>query len=341
MNANTGLVRAGRRNKAVVPSTSTALVPRRSNNREMTARPYASGYYGDVSNLKNASVIVPSEENVAFFVKDLPPKVDVGDMLRNLRNTGRIYQVHVKEATPPAFPRPAAKFSFFDQTVARKFWDELPLWPGKDGDEARTMTIYHAWGPPVRCMVVPERNGRMDQRKSAEVSRILRFKGPPEAVCLAPLLSFLSDPANPNGIRHCFIESTDQKPKGSLVESMIAFGSFHAQAQAAWNLVKRRYGRAVKIRYDVDPCASPHTPEDIERMRGFRAQIAGPDRDDRALPPIPADHPVDQMPGQPNVVFCPRARQQPRPHPADAWLEPEFRSYRFPMRCPDCYERHL
>ncbi|KAL9947133.1 hypothetical protein D7B24_009305 [Verticillium nonalfalfae] len=86
-------------------------------------------YRGDPSLPGNHSAAIPDAENCSFWIIDLPPDVTHNQLLRCIRNTGR---VHACVINPPD-PRnrhytAAAKIVFFDLWAAEKFMSDTFFW---------------------------------------------------------------------------------------------------------------------------------------------------------------------------------------------------------------------
>ncbi|KAB5532565.1 hypothetical protein GE09DRAFT_1251366 [Coniochaeta sp. 2T2.1] len=82
---------------------------------------YSSNYRGNTQREPNQ--YVPDNENCALFVVDLPPTVTVPAFLSTIRNTGRIYSLHINLPEPERGNNTcAAKLVFFECRAAETFY---------------------------------------------------------------------------------------------------------------------------------------------------------------------------------------------------------------------------
>ncbi|KAK3372132.1 hypothetical protein B0H63DRAFT_550582 [Podospora didyma] len=201
-------------------------------------------YAGNPYEPENQSADIPDDENVSFWVTNLPENITAKQFLAKLRNIGRIFALHINEPDKAkGHKTSAAKLTFFRLEEANRFWKLADVRSGPG------VLMYDGLVARIRRnrVKVKEKTGYADS-----LSRALIIRGEPKVVnadflykLFEPRFSFYTDEV---------IHIVDGKAE-SIIEWR--FGCFRAQAATAFvvihkELIQKNYD--VDVQYTRDPC---------------------------------------------------------------------------------------
>ncbi|XDG02472.1 hypothetical protein ABKA04_002087 [Annulohypoxylon sp. FPYF3050] len=207
-------------------------------------RPLTKRYRGNRALSRNRSADIPNELNCRLWIAGLPPNCTVSELLRCIRGIGPIYATHLvpplvhdqETATKVNIPTSAASLTFFTASAAHMFLLRHSLHPFTVGGYPTTVSRHR-----IRTKPAP-----VDGQ-----SRVVVITGDPEIVNPETLTGLFIEKWN---IRFDtdFMEFTPGKESNEIVWG---FGSFRAQAQAAYIRLSQHAANSVTIRYIPDPCS--------------------------------------------------------------------------------------
>lgn len=208
------------------------------------ARRVAAGvspnYQGDYRLARNRPANIPPEQNCSVWVTGLPPNITVHELLRAIRDTGRVWATVIQ---PPSVPHgtSAAKITFFTAVAAQIFLSRANG-PGQPG------LLIDGY----RACVRPDRNRVAEAQEPTECTRVISVAGPKEIVTEEYLREYFSAR---------FVYETDEVV--TLVQGKVInvlewyFGSYRCQAQWAWRNIREDAflrNQGVRVKYERDPC---------------------------------------------------------------------------------------
>ncbi|CRK16040.1 hypothetical protein BN1723_002218 [Verticillium longisporum] len=199
-------------------------------------------YRGDPSLPGNHSAAIPDAENCSFWIIDLPPDVTHNQLLRCIRNTGR---VHACVINPPD-PRnrhytAAAKIVFFDLWAADKFMSDTFFWGFIVGTHC--------------ARVKPNRIKSAPQPQAGDRSRVLIIEGHPSFVNARELTRYFDGKFQYQVDSIIDVYRTEDV---GIVE--YRFGSYRCQAQTARMAIETEHmgsgssGLVYDVFFGRDPC---------------------------------------------------------------------------------------
>ncbi|KAI1097242.1 hypothetical protein F4804DRAFT_328160 [Jackrogersella minutella] len=179
--------------------------------------------------------------NCRLWISGLPPTCTVKQLLSQIRGIGPVYAVHIvppqidNTTSKTSISTSAASLTFFSEDAANKFLlrhDQQPITVGG-------YTIYI-----VRHRI------RTKSFPADGQSRVLVISGNPEIVTPEHLTHLFSEEWN---IR--FDTEYVEFRQGHVTNEIVwAFGSFRAQAQAAYLFLSDLSREGISVHYAPDPC---------------------------------------------------------------------------------------
>ncbi|KZL81730.1 f-box domain-containing protein [Colletotrichum incanum] len=218
--------------------------PEFDSQRELKAQLGISpNYAGDATIARNQSAPIPDSQNVAFWITNLPPKVNCNQLLGQIRGMGRVWACVISPPTEHHVTS-AAKVVFFELAAAQKFY-------------------AHCTNPQRRLIVggyvahvCLNRTKKAEEDVGGNHSRVVIIMGNPSFVNPRTLLRWFNT--------H-FEYEIDEVITHVLNKEMghieIRFGSWRSQAEACRQAIKAVYppgGDQSPIwvfRYGTDPCS--------------------------------------------------------------------------------------
>ncbi|KAI0884381.1 uncharacterized protein GGS22DRAFT_189510 [Annulohypoxylon maeteangense] len=202
--------------------------------------PPAPRYRGNRALSRNRSADIPHEMNCRLWIAGLPPNCTVSELLREVRDIGPVYATHIVppliHGTKVNIATSAASLTFFTASAAHMFLLRHSVYPFTVCGYTTCVSRHR-----IRTKPVP-----VDGQ-----SRVLLITGDPEIV-------------NPETLTSLFVEKWNIRfetdfmkytPGKGCNEIVWAFGSFRAQAQAAYIRLSQYPSRNITILYKPDPCA--------------------------------------------------------------------------------------
>jgi hypothetical protein len=241
---------------------------------ERVAAGFSENYQGDI-NEKNANKDLPDHLNCSFFLKNLPPDVQIGEILILIRNCGRIYATHINPPKPaPASNTCACKIWFFEISGAQAFRQMTLRTPLRiRGYRVTTLVDRNSMEQQVtdpritRCLLI---TGRHQHRDLVNANWMLRYF----SLKCEFTVSYIT-------------EFDDPVTGAPFLE--VHLGSYRAQASSAYTAIRReltpRFG--IRVRFVPDPCAPLQQPQ-LPASRG----PSGPPGPPRGPPGPPPSRPA-------------------------------------------------
>ncbi|KAK5659342.1 hypothetical protein OQA88_1435 [Cercophora sp. LCS_1] len=196
---------------------------------------FSENYAGDRELDGNRPIAVLVGQETAFWLTGLPADVTHSEILGAIRNTGRVYQLHINRPTGE-HRYPAARLFFFSRDAAAAF-------------EQNTENGFYVRNQRVRLDI----NRFNLQVFPLRRSRVLLIRGPAWLVSWEALQALLAPP----NIRYYDIDRVFplRAQRGGRMLLEVHFASFRAQAESAAVVVRRNWTRfGVSVQFGRDPC---------------------------------------------------------------------------------------
>ncbi|KAB5523888.1 hypothetical protein GE09DRAFT_1065337 [Coniochaeta sp. 2T2.1] len=201
---------------------------------------FSPNYLGNIFLDRNRSADIPNSENCSLFITRLPAWITHHLLLRAVRNTGRVYALHLN---PPdswnGHPTCAAKINFFTRLAAERF-------------AHRSRGGLHIPGYVGRARVVWNRVRMAAVDKPEDHTRVLMITGPPAVVNEALLRAYFGTKFHydvDEVIDHGLLADGQR----ALVE--FRFGSYRCQSESGWLAIRREFSADdVQVAFGRDPC---------------------------------------------------------------------------------------
>ncbi|KAK1830979.1 hypothetical protein QBC39DRAFT_352602 [Podospora conica] len=196
-------------------------------------------YLGDPSLHENLSAPIPPDQSTSLWIRGMAPSVVFSDILALIRNTGKVYSIFVN---PPSSGHAgsAAKICFFTRAAAEKFFNDT-----RGGFLIKGHRAVVLWNR----ILLPEHN----TNKWKKACRVVIVQGPRDLVNLRRIYEILDQ-----NIRKYDLERATEKAhefRHGHAEVELHFGSFRAQGESAWIVLKRNWqAKGVRVLYGTDPC---------------------------------------------------------------------------------------
>jgi len=227
-------VQASRVIQARQPSRFTSLFP----------APISNNYLGNRRLARNRSAPIVQNENCSLWMEHLPADVTHSEILGQIRNVGKIYQLHINAPNHNRTTR-AAKITFFTRQSASAFYQAT-----RGGFYVRP---HSAPGASVEWnrVLVAEQVGRRALR-----SRVVVITGPTAFVNVHTIRGVL----NSSNDYYYNIDRVYQRTHGATYRTIqLHFSSCRAEAEGAVALLHRAIAAngmmGCRMTYGTDPCA--------------------------------------------------------------------------------------
>ncbi|KAK4211885.1 hypothetical protein QBC37DRAFT_289273, partial [Rhypophila decipiens] len=194
---------------------------------------------------------LPDRDNCAFWLTHFPPDVTYKEVFDQIRNCGRIHEVHINNHEADNTRGAAAKVVFFDRQGANRFFLQHVLDPQRGGGAGR-MSVR---GWTVRCV---RNRVRLIHREylPADHTRVIRITGPRDDVNYERMIGHIS------ALCHFDLEDAIMfhHPRATnLGDIEFRFARYDAQALVVWLSFNRDpYWQGtnppITARFMPDPC---------------------------------------------------------------------------------------
>ncbi|KAK0610957.1 hypothetical protein B0T14DRAFT_441261, partial [Immersiella caudata] len=200
---------------------------------------FSDNYQGERDNTRNQSADILDSQNCSFWIVGLAPDVTVNDVLDQIKNIGRVFQVYINEAVGK-HPTSAAKLTFFDLEGARRFLAKVQREGG--------FRVGSHLARVMRNRIKVAQQGK----RSKGHSRVIKLYGSRVVLHRARIDKVLSGEIKIYNIE--FYEEVEHSVPGEVAIT-IRFGSYRAQTEGAWKLFNQHFEEdGIRIEYGVDPC---------------------------------------------------------------------------------------
>ena len=204
-------------------------------------RGFSPNYRGNINLDRNRSANIPNSLNCSLFIVGLPPKLTAPELLRSIRDAGRVYATHINGPDPAnGHFTSAAKVIFFERDAAARFYDRCQAVGG--------LSIP---GHPEVGRVLWNRIRTGEQAGHRSRTRVLIVAGDPGVVNEAFLTAYFRSKLNFQ------IDEVIDHGGGPAGRAIVEyrFGSYRCQAESARMSLGYEFASArVQVWFGPDPC---------------------------------------------------------------------------------------
>ncbi|PQE16126.1 Nucleotide-binding alpha-beta plait protein [Rutstroemia sp. NJR-2017a BBW] len=218
-------------------------------------------YKGEITDFDLRNAMCPSDENCAVRIHRIDSDATLYEIFQIITH-GKVLSFHLNPAVEGIHTHAAARLVFVTRTAAESFISD-----------AYSLRGLHIHGQRIEALWNRDRVSSTESRYE-KISRVIRIKGPPQAISVAILTQFFR-----TQFAFQLVSSKEWVEHDGYRVVELAFSSIRAQSESAVKCFRQFIDQKApdagyRVWYSRDPCSPievlPSDRRDFRQMRSWR-----------------------------------------------------------------------